>query len=81
MLVGDIDSYMLGNAIADYLNRARDLPLASAISMTLTLVTTAGILWILVSQRVHTKRSQRSVNLADKDAVQGGALNAVKEQL
>lgn len=51
MLVGDLESYMLGNAVADYLNRARDLPLASAISMVLTTITTAGILWILAMQR------------------------------
>ncbi|MDR0527813.1 MAG: ABC transporter permease [Spirochaetaceae bacterium] len=51
LLVGNIDSYMLGNAVADYLNRARDLPLASAISMVLTTITTAGILLILAQQR------------------------------
>ncbi|MDR2481837.1 MAG: ABC transporter permease [Spirochaetaceae bacterium] len=55
-LVGDIESYMLGNAIADYLNRARDWPLASAISMVLTAVTTVGIIWILMIQRNEAKR-------------------------
>jgi spermidine/putrescine transport system permease protein len=56
MLVGDLNSYMLGNAVADYLNRARDWPLASAISMVLTAITTAGIVLILAMQRKEDKR-------------------------
>ena len=59
MLVGGLNSYMLGNAVADYLGRARDLPLASAISMVLTLLTTAGILFILAGQRKGSKRRSK----------------------
>ena len=44
LLVGGRDSYMLGNMIADQLTRARNWPRASAISMVITLVTTAGVL-------------------------------------
>jgi spermidine/putrescine transport system permease protein len=62
MLVGDLNSYMLGNAVADYLGRARDLPLASAISMVLTLITTVGILYILAAQRKGGKRRGKAAD-------------------
>lgn len=62
LLVGDLDSYMLGNAVADYLLRARDLPLASAISMVLTTITTIGILWILAQQRRESNRRKEAAS-------------------
>ncbi|MDR2468488.1 MAG: ABC transporter permease [Spirochaetaceae bacterium] len=58
MLVGDIESYMLGNAVADYIGRARNLPLASAISMVLTAITTIGILCILATQRKGVRKQE-----------------------
>jgi spermidine/putrescine transport system permease protein len=51
LLVGGMDSYMLGNIIADQLTKARNWPLASAISLVLTAVTTAGIIVMLVLQK------------------------------
>ncbi len=39
LLIGGKDSYMLGNVIADQVTKTRNWPLASAISMTVTLVT------------------------------------------
>jgi spermidine/putrescine transport system permease protein len=51
LLVGGKDSYMLGNVIADQLAKARNWPLASAISMALTAITTAGVLIMLNLQR------------------------------
>ena len=51
LLVGGRDSYMLGNVIADQLSRARNWPRAAAISMVLTLVTTAGVLITMNIQR------------------------------
>jgi spermidine/putrescine transport system permease protein len=51
LLVGGKDSYMLGNVIADQLTKARNWPLASAISMVLTAITTAGVLIMLNLQR------------------------------
>jgi spermidine/putrescine transport system permease protein len=47
LLVGGTESYMLGNLIADELTKSRDWPLASAISLVITLVTTMGVLLLL----------------------------------
>lgn len=47
LLVGGTESYMLGNLIADELTKSRDWPLASAISLVITLVTTVGVLFLL----------------------------------
>ena len=55
-LVGGKDSYMLGNLVADQLTRARNWPLASAISMVLTLVTTLGILLMMGLQKRDAAR-------------------------
>jgi spermidine/putrescine transport system permease protein len=51
LLVGGKDSYMLGNIIADQLTKSRNWPLASSISMVLTLVTTAGVMVMMGLQR------------------------------
>jgi spermidine/putrescine transport system permease protein len=51
LLVGGKDSYMLGNVIADRLTKYRDWPLASAISMVLTVLTTAGVMLMMNLQR------------------------------
>ncbi|MDR0759971.1 MAG: ABC transporter permease [Treponema sp.] len=56
LLVGGKESYMLGNVVADQLTKARNWPLASAISMVLTLVTTAGILIMMSLQKKDAKR-------------------------
>jgi spermidine/putrescine transport system permease protein len=55
LLVGGKDSYMLGNLVADYLSRSRDWPLASAISMSLTGITTACIIIMLMMQGKEKK--------------------------
>jgi len=46
LLIGGKESYMLGNFVAEELTRTRNWPLASSISMMITLVTTAG-LWLM----------------------------------
>jgi spermidine/putrescine transport system permease protein len=58
LLVGGKDSYMLGNVIADRLTKSRDWPLASAISLVLTLVTTAGMLLMMNLQKRDIGRQQ-----------------------
>ncbi|MDR3139943.1 MAG: ABC transporter permease [Treponema sp.] len=58
LLVGGKDSYMLGNIIADQLTKSRNWPLASAISMVLTVVTTAGVIWMMNLQRRDASRLQ-----------------------
>jgi spermidine/putrescine transport system permease protein len=56
LLVGGKESYMLGNVVADQLTKARNWPLASAISMVLTLVTTAGVLVMMSLQKKDAGR-------------------------
>jgi spermidine/putrescine transport system permease protein len=43
LLIGGKDSYMLGNVIADQVTKTRNWPLASAISMTVTLLTAVSV--------------------------------------
>jgi spermidine/putrescine transport system permease protein len=66
LLVGGKESYMLGNVVADQLTKSRNWPLASAISMVLTLVTTAGILIMMNLQKKDAKR------LTDMNRGRGG---------
>jgi spermidine/putrescine transport system permease protein len=54
--VGGKDSYMLGNVIADQLTKSRNWPLASAISLVLTVVTTAGVLLMMGLQKRDAAR-------------------------
>jgi len=57
-LVGGKDSYMLGNIVADQILKSRNWPLASAISMVLTVVTTLGVLVMMGIQRRETRLSE-----------------------
>jgi spermidine/putrescine transport system permease protein len=74
-LVGGMDSYMLGNIIADQILRSRNWPLASSISMVLTAVTTIGVFIMMYMQRRETARiadaSQASNTRAESN--KGGA--------
>jgi len=56
LLVGGMDSYMLGNIIADQLLKSRNWPRAAAISMVLTLITTIGVLWMMYVQKKDAKK-------------------------
>ncbi len=47
LLVGGKDSYMIGNIIVDQVTKTRNWPLASAISLIITLVSTVGVMWML----------------------------------
>ncbi|MDR1326308.1 MAG: ABC transporter permease [Treponema sp.] len=60
LLVGGMDAYMLGNVIADQLIKSRNWPLAAAISMVLTVVTTIGVIVMMNLQRRDTKRLTES---------------------
>ena len=51
LLVGGMDSYMLGNIIADQLLKSRNWPRAAAISMVLTVVTTIGVVLMMYMQK------------------------------
>ncbi len=54
-LIGSTESYMLGNIIMDQINKARNLPLASAFSVLLTVVSMLAILGMLISERQDAK--------------------------
>ena len=56
-LMGGKDSYMLGNIIADQILKSRNWPLASSISMVLTLITTVGVLIMMSMQRRETSQA------------------------
>ena len=51
LLVGGKDSYMIGNIIVDQVNKTRNWPLASAFAMVITVVSTAGVLWMMSSSK------------------------------
>ncbi|MCR4821601.1 MAG: ABC transporter permease [Treponema sp.] len=50
-IIGSTESYMLGNIIMDQIQKARNLPLASAFSVVLTLVSMAAILFMISSDK------------------------------
>ncbi|MDR1352678.1 MAG: ABC transporter permease [Treponema sp.] len=56
LLVGGKNSYMLGNVIADQLTKSRNWPLASAISVVLTVITTVGVMVMMNMQRGEAAR-------------------------
>jgi spermidine/putrescine transport system permease protein len=69
LLVGGQNSYMLGNVVADQLTKARNWPLASAISMVLTVVTTIGLIIMMVLQ--HRDAAQQQNQVPSETANQG----------
>jgi len=55
-LVGGMHSYMLGNIIADQLLRARNWPFASAITIVLTMLSTVGVIVMIIMQQRDSAR-------------------------
>ena len=53
---------MLGNIIMDQIQKARNIPLASAFSVLLTIVTMAAILFMLASEK-HEKNLKKQEKL------------------
>lgn len=51
LFVGGMDSYLLGNLIVDQVNKTRNWPFASALSVLLTLISTAMVLYVFISER------------------------------
>ncbi|MDR1239254.1 MAG: ABC transporter permease [Treponema sp.] len=74
LLVGGKDSYMLGNVIADQLTKSRNWPLASAISLVLTLITTVGVLLMMGLQKREARLQDERTPGAGLPAAGGGAL-------
>jgi spermidine/putrescine transport system permease protein len=69
LLVGGMDSYMLGNIIADQLLKSRNWPRAAAISMVLTVVTTIGVVWMMYIQKKDASKTAENKTL--KRAAEG----------
>lgn len=55
LLIGGKDSYMLGNIIADQLTKTRNWPLASSISMTVTILTT-GLIFLIAMRKPREQK-------------------------
>ena len=72
-LVGGKDSYMLGNIIADQILKSRNWPLASSISMVLTVITTVGVLIMMNIQRRETARVADSGQITSGQITDTGA--------
>ncbi len=60
LLVGGMDSYMIGNVIVDQVTKVRNWPLASAFSMLITVVSTAGVLWMMGTSAREAARTRGS---------------------
>ncbi len=61
LLVGGKESTMIGNIIVDQVSKTRNWPLASAFSMVLTLISLAGVFWMLGTgkkEKAITKRRE-----------------------
>jgi spermidine/putrescine transport system permease protein len=65
---------MLGNIIADQILKSRNWPLASAISMVLTVVTTVGVLVMMNIQRREALRIADSGQAAEDRAATGARI-------
>ncbi|MDR0301881.1 MAG: ABC transporter permease [Treponema sp.] len=71
LLVGGMDSYMLGNIIADQLSKSRNWPRAAAISMVLTLITTVGV---LIMMHLQKRDASRNIEAKSAEGKNGGAV-------
>lgn len=60
LLVGSENSYMIGNLIANELTKTRNWPLASAMSMILTIITTIGVLLFVNANQSKTEEARQS---------------------
>ncbi len=58
LLVGGKDSYMIGNVIVDQVTKIRNWPLASAFSVFITIVSTAGVLWMMGTSAREAARNK-----------------------
>ncbi|MCR5288466.1 MAG: ABC transporter permease [Treponema sp.] len=63
-LVGDIDSYMLGNIIVDQVQKVRNWPLASAFSLLITITSMLGILWMLSTTKKESDAKKTEPGVA-----------------
>ncbi|MEN6297018.1 MAG: ABC transporter permease [Rectinema sp.] len=71
LLIGGKDSYMLGNIIADQLTKTRNWPLASSISMTVTILTT-GLVFLIAMRKPREQKQEFDADPAFLQAVPAG---------
>jgi spermidine/putrescine transport system permease protein len=71
LLIGGKDSYMLGNIIADQLTKTRNWPLASSISMTVTILTT-GLVFLIAMRKPREEKKVFDADPAFLQAVPAG---------
>lgn len=62
LLVGGKDSTMIGNIIVDQVSKTRNWPLASAFSMILTLISTIGVIWMMMSSQKEQAQKKSVTN-------------------
>ncbi|MCX7024198.1 MAG: ABC transporter permease [Spirochaetes bacterium] len=72
LLVGDMNSYMLGNFIADQLTKARNLPFTASLSLLVTFVTTIGILILMRLQAAPERSAEADAAIAADYAAANG---------
>ena len=65
LLVGGKDSYMVGNIIVDQVTKTRNWPLASAFSLIITVLSTLGVIWMMVSTAQERSRLKSRHSGAD----------------
>ncbi len=63
LLVGGKDSYMIGNIIVDQVTKTRNWPLASAFSLIITLLSTLGVMWMMVAGAKEKSRTTQKVGV------------------
>jgi spermidine/putrescine transport system permease protein len=71
LLIGGKDSYMLGNIIADQLTKTRNWPLASSISVTVTVLTT-GLVFLIAMRKPREQKQVFDVDPAFLQATPDG---------
>jgi spermidine/putrescine transport system permease protein len=75
-IIGGTNSYMLGNVIARELTVTRNWPLASSISVALTVLTTAGVLIFMRLNRSTAEAAREDRHAARKSARQSSGAGA-----
>lgn len=71
LLVGGKDNVMLGQIIADQITKTRNWPLASSISMVITVVTTLGLAMLMLIQKRQADAQREEASRAAEFARNG----------
>lgn len=69
LLVGGMDSYMLGNVVVDQVTKVRNWPLASSFSVLITIASTLGVLWMMGTSAREAARMKAAANLKQETGV------------